>query len=551
MQNLTKEEKKSFQIIVAGSAGEGSKKAGMIIAKLFNELGFSVFIHEDYESVIKGGHNFSQIVVSLENENAVSEKIDFLLAINKESVEKHKTKVKEDGFIICDKEDVDNEEDSKAIKVSVKEIIEEAEATGLMKNTALLSSFFKIVGIDKEVVKNILQKEFSFEIEKNIKVAEIAFEKVEKIKEIKAGENTPMPLVSGNVAVALGAVDAGVSHCVAYPMTPSTGIMMFLSKTEGVRTVQAENEIGAVNMAIGMAYSGKRTIVGTSGGGYALMTETVSLSAQSETPLFIALSQRMGPATGVPTYGSQGDLLFVLNSGHGDMMRFVASPGDVNEAYLLSGKCLNLAWKYQMPSVLLLDKDLSEDTYRFWKEEVVKKEDFFLGEDNENYNRYDGEDISPLLFPGGEAVIKATGYEHDRKGIATEEAEEIVKMQEKRMRKYEKLKKEVEEMEAVKTYQDSEVAVVFWGSTKGAVLEALKEVDAMGVQPIILQPFPEKKIKEVLLSKKKVICVENNSTGQMAQLLQSFGIKVDKKILKYNGRPFTKEELLEKIKEEL
>jgi 2-oxoglutarate ferredoxin oxidoreductase subunit alpha len=542
--------KNEFQIIVGGAAGEGSKRAGMIIAKLFSSYGFHVFIHEDYESVIKGGHNFSQISASLDGVNAIRKNVDFLLALNKDAIIKHKEKLKEGGLLIYDDNSIEAEDlgEIKTVKVSLSDIVSEAGGIDLMKNTALVSAFSKIIGMDLEKVKNVLLKELPVETEKNMKVAEIAFSRAEKLNEIKEGENFSCDLLSGNMAVALGAIDAGLESCFAYPMTPSTGIIIFLAKTEGIRTFQAENEIGAVNSAMGCAYTGRRTMVGTSGGGFALMTEGVSFSAEAEVPLYIALSQRMGPATGVPTYGAQGDLLFALYSGHGDMMRFVASPSDVDEAYYLSGKCLNIAWKYQMPSILLLDKELSEDTYEFKKEYKVEKEEIIIGEQSAEYNRYDGEDISPMLFPGGEAVVKVTGYEHDTKGVAIEDAKKIKEMHEKRLRKYERLREEVNNMEAVKTYYEGDIVVIFWGSNKGVVLEAVKDMNIKVVQPLILQPFPEKQMKEALEGAKKVICVETNATAQMAQLLRFFGVDVKEKILKYDGRPFTVEELREKIK---
>jgi 2-oxoglutarate/2-oxoacid ferredoxin oxidoreductase subunit alpha len=541
-----------MQIIIGGAAGEGSKKAGLLIAKLFNSYGYRVFIHEDYESVIKGGHNFSHISVSKEEKNAINEKIDFLLALNKDAVIKHRGKLKDDGILIYDSNSIKEVElEQKKISVPLNDIVNEAEGIVLMKNTALVSAFSKIIGMDFEDVKKVFERELPIETEKNIQVAKIAYEKVEKVQEIEKAENSPMPFLSGNEAVALGGIAAGLENYFAYPMTPSTSILHYLCNVEGVRTFQPESEIAVVNAALGSAYSGKRTMVGTSGGGFALMTEGISFSAQSETPLVILISQRMGPATGVPTYEAQADLLFALNAGHGDMMRFVAVPGDVDEAYYLAGKALNISWKYQLPSIVLLDKELSENTYNFKGENDVKKEEEKRAKDDEEYNRYEGEDVSPLLFPGGEGVVKVTGYEHDKKGIATEKAEEIKAMHEKRLRKYEKLKEELKEAEVVKTYKEGKTAVVFWGSTKGVVLEATKDLDVRLIQPIIVQPFLEEKMKKSFEGVEKVICVELNATSQMAQVLKANGINVDVSINKYDGRPFTIEELKEKINENL
>lgn len=548
----------NIQIVIGGSAGEGSKKAGLLVAKLFNSYGYKVFIHEDYQSVIRGGHNFSYISATKEEHNAIREKVDVVLALNEDTISRHIETLKGGGILMYDsdvvveKEKIERE-DIQKIGVSLNDIIKEAEGIPLMKNTALVSFFAKTFGIDFDNLEGVLRKEIKKEVEKNIRVAYIAYHNNgEKIREINKIEREPLPLLSGNEAVALGAIDAGLECYFAYPMTPSTSILGLLATVDGVKTFQPENEIAVINAAIGSAYAGRRTMVGTSGGGYALMTEGISLAAQSETPVVVAMSQRMSPATGVPTYQGQGDLLFVLNSGHGDMMRFVVAPGDAEEAYFWGGKTLNIAWKYQLPTIILLDKELSENRYEVEQKEKVKKEDVLLSTKKDNYLRYDGEDISPLLFPGEEgAVVKGTGYEHTKKGIATEDAKEIKKMQEKRIKKYNKLQREVEEMSGVKSYKKGDVAVIFWGSTKGVVIEATKDIKVKLIQPIILQPFPTESIKKEVAGIKKVICVETNSTGQLSSVLKGQGIVVDETILKYDGRPFTVEEVREEIKKRL
>ncbi|MCF7845512.1 MAG: 2-oxoacid:acceptor oxidoreductase subunit alpha [Candidatus Pacebacteria bacterium] len=544
---------KDFQIIIGGEAGEGSKKAGMIIANFFNVYGFNVFIHEDYQSLIKGGHNFSSISVSERKVDGVREEVDFVLALNEDTIFKHKNKIKkEGGVLIYDENCTDKDfsaEGFKVVKVPLMEIVKKVEGINLMKNTALVSSFAKIIGLKWEVIEEVLGKELKVELEKNIEVAKLAFQETETVKEVEAVGEKKGELISGNEAVALGAVDAGLECFFAYPMTPATGILRFFVNYDKVKTFQPENEISVANMVLGAGYTGKRTMTGTSGGGFALMTEALSLSAQSETPFVVALSQRMGPASGVPTYQGQGDLLFALNAGHGDMMRFVVAPGDADDAYYLTGEALNTAWKYQLPSIIILDKEISENTYTFKKEKQVEKREALLAENNADYDRYDGEDISPMAFPGGEAVVKATSYEHDKKGVVTEDAEAIKKMQEKRIRKYEKLRQEVEEMETVRVTGSGSVAVVFWGSTKGAVLEAVKDLEIKAIQVLIMEPFSKKQMKEALVGVEKIISIETNATGQLSKVLQCNGFKVDEEILKYNGRPFSVDELEEKLKD--
>ncbi len=546
----------NFQIIVGGAAGEGSKKAGLIIAKMFNSYGYRVFIHEDYHSLVRGGHNFSQISVSSDiGIEAKKDRIDFLLALNEDTVMKHKDKLGVGSVLMYDvsitNTEVLQKDGIETIPVPIDEIINESEGSSLMKNTALVSSFSKMMGMEFEKIKPILEKEFNRETEKNIKVSETAFNKTEKRRETIETGKDPLPLLSGNKAVAMGALKAGLECCISYPMTPATGVFSFLTTVEGIRTCQPENEISVVSMALGTAYAGRRTIVSTSGGGFALMTESLSFSAQSEIPLLIVLSQRMGPATGVPTYVGQGDLLFALNSGHGDMERFVVAPGDVDEAYYWGGKALNIAWRYQMPSILLLDKELSENTYGLEGRYQIEKEDIVEGLNDTGYKRYEGNDISPIAFPGGEAVVKATGYEHTKDGISTETPQEVKEMVEKRIRKGERLREELEVLEAVKVYKEGPVAIVFWGSTKGALLEATKDMNVRLVQPLVMQPFPEKRMKEALEGAEKVICVEMNSGGQLAQVMRMNGIEVDDKVLKYDARPFTVEGLRSILEEKI
>ena len=330
-------------------------------------------------------------------------------------------------------------------------------------------------------------------------------------------------------------------------MTPASSILHFLARYEdelGLVTYHPENEIAAVITAIGAAYAGARTMVGSSGGGFALMTEGVSLCAQSETPVVFVVSQRPGPSTGVPTYTMQADLHFVLNSGQGDIVRFVVAPGDPDEAFIWTGHALNLAWKYQIPAFVLTDKNLSESTYSFEsKGDEVERGNERLWDGDGTYKRYlmseDG--VSPLAFAGREgAVVKATSYEHDEFGIAAEEPEAIERMQTKRLTKRKGLYEDISRMEAVKTYGNthSKVGLVCWGSTKGACVEVAQRLDLKVIQPIVLEPFPVEQVKEALQGVTRVIGIETNATGALCRLLSCNGLAVDERILKFDGRPF-------------
>jgi 2-oxoglutarate ferredoxin oxidoreductase subunit alpha len=303
-------------------------------------------------------------------------------------------------------------------------------------------------------------------------------------------------------------------------------------------------------MALGSAYAGAKTMVASSGGGFALMVEGLSLAAQSEIPVTIVVSQRAGPSTGVPTYTMQSDLHFILNAGHGEFIRFVVAPGDAEEAYYYTALAINIAWKFQIPSFVLADKHLSESNYSFdYSLYEVEEEEPVLWDGKGEYLRYRNTEsgVSPLAFPS-DAVVKVNSYAHDEYGITTEEAKKIAKMQEKRLKKRKSLAKYLSSIQQFKEYgKSSDTVVLTWGSTKGAVVEAAEILGLKVVQPIVMEPFPD--LSE--LEDRRVITVEVNATAQLAKLLNFNGIKVDKSVLKYDGRPFFVDELVERLEEVL
>ena len=382
-----------------------------------------------------------------------------------------------------------------------------------------------------------------------------------RIDELKRIDRPPKPLLTGNQAIALGAVKAGLKVYIAYPMTPSTSILHYLAGHQdklGVTVVQPENEIAVIIMALGASYAGARSMVASSGGGFALMQEAISMSGITEVPVVIVECQRGGPSTGVATYTSQADLKFVINAGHGDFPKVVVAPGDTEEAFYKTAEALNLAWKYQVPVIVLSDKHLSE-SYKTTSidESNISKEEVKMANGGIGYKRYEltEDGISPLAFPGTlGAVVKANSYEHNPNGYATDEPELINKMQEKRLRKYAQLITDLRSRETVKIYgeKDADNLVVSWGSTKGAILEAIKLLKRKFkfLHVIYLKPFPVWEVKKHLDKAKNVISVECNSNGQFASLLrEETGFLVNKKILKYDSRPFDPEDLANRIEE--
>ena len=552
--SLSKNSIKDYSILIGGAAGQGTRLAGLVIAKLFNALGYYVYIYEDYQSLIRGGHNFSQIRISEKEVFSIKEKIDFLLALDENTLKLHEKKLAKKGPVIFNSDRIKN----KGIGVAIEKITKEEGGSPIMANTALIAAFAKILGIDFETLNEVLGKQIRKKIELNLKIAKKAYDSVETfIKIAKIGKNESL-LMTGNEAIALGAKNAGLNLYFAYPMTPATSILNYFAKKQdefNIRTIQPEDEISVINMASGASFAGARTAIGTSGGGFGLMVEGLSLAGQAEVPLLIIECQRAGPSTGVPTYNLQGDLNFVISAGHGDFPRFVIAPGDAEQCLYYAGLGLNLAWQYQTPVILLSDKDISENTFSVNQKTLsqVKTVNPFFWDKKGEYQRYkitkDG--ISPLAFPGEKnAIVKTNSYEHDQYGITTDNEKEISEMQKKRWRKFQKMEKEVERLPAVKVYgkKNSKTALVSWGISKCAAREVAENLGIKLIQPIIVEPFPKKQMAKALKGVKKLISVEMNSSGQLAKVLNSQGFKVEAKILKYSGRPFFVEEIEKKLK---
>jgi len=549
-------------ILIGGQAGDGAREAGIILGRLLNRIGQEVFVSADYPSLIKGGHNFSRISFSQEKVNSDYQTIDLLVSLNQETTFFHRKELKKDGLVFSD------------LSLPMTSYAKEINAPAITRVSVALGAICYYFDFGLEKLNKVFKETFRKKAGPNIKLAKKGYQHLEKINFEKskilkrrkksfstkttAGKKEKV-LIDGNQAFACGLVKAGLDVYIAYPMTPASSILHFLAKKQKefkLKVVQPENEISVINMALGSAYAGKRTAIGTSGGGFALMQEAMSLAGMSEIPLVVAESQRPGPANGVPTYTAQADLDLVRHTGHGEFPRIVLAPGDPSEAYLAGVEALNLAWKYQVPVIVLLDKHLSEssstDFLHAGKVKVIQGK---MSKYGRNYQRYQitADGISPLCFPGTKnAVIKATSYEHDEKGITIEDAETTKLMQEKRFRKLEIIIKEQREKETIKIYgnKKSKNIILGWGSTKGAVLEAMKYLKkpVKFIQCLWLEPLDSKKIEKYLKGAKKIIDVECNFTGQLASLIrEKTGIAIKNKIFKYDARPFDPIELAKKI----
>ncbi|MBI5143775.1 MAG: 2-oxoacid:acceptor oxidoreductase subunit alpha [Candidatus Omnitrophica bacterium] len=548
----------SFSILIGGKAGFGIDKSGSIIASLAAQLGYRLYVYRDYPSLIRGGHTFSIIRASAKRIAAHEKRVDVILALNQDTVNLHKERLKENSIIIYDSDTVKAEGvNAQLVAIPLGKIMKEENAPEIMRNTCIIGGLARVIGIGWDVLDSVLRKEITKEIDLNLKVARRGYDESKESFKIEPLNQNRLPLFTGNEAIGLGLIKGGLKTYIAYPMTPSSPLLHFLANladTFSLKVIHPENEIAVILMALGFAYAGEKTAIGTSGGGFCLMTEGLSFSAMAELPITIMVSQRPGPSTGLPTYSSQTELHFVLNAGQGEFPRFIVAPGDPEEAYFWSRVALNISWKYQIPSFILSDKNLGEGTYSFDMSLVkeLKEEAPLLWDRKAPYKRYLRTEtgVSPLTFPSDkDAIIKANSYEHDEYGITTEDPIETTKMHDKRLRKEIYVSEELEHYETVKVHgkRDAATALLCWGSNKGVSVEVAEILGLKVIQPIALSPFPIKQFKDALRGVKKLIAVENNATGQLVRLVSSFGLKVDKKILKYDGRPFTLDELQEAL----
>ncbi len=538
-----------FSFLIGGKAGDGIDKSGLIIARILSRLGYHIYIYRDYPSIIRGGHTFSIIRASSKKIATHLNRVNIVFALNQDTVDLHSHRVKDKSYIIYDSDTVKSE----GIGISLEKVLKDENAPALMRNSCLVGAFIKSCGIDWAILEEVFNKEFSKDVELNLKVARKGYDAVNETIKVPVISGKSLPVLLGNEAIGLGLVKAGLKNYVAYPMTPTSGILHFLAGIANdfsLKVIHPESEIAVMLMALGFAYCGQKTAVGTSGGGFCLMAEGLSFSGMAELPVVAIVGQRPGPSTGLPTYTSQTELNFVMSAGQGDFTRLVVAPGDIEEAYYWSVVSLNLAWKYQIPVILLSDKTLSEGTYSFDLDLAgdIAEENGPLSDGKQAYKRYLNTEsgISPLAFPGDkDIVVKVNSYEHDESGITTEEPEKTRLMQEKRLRKEKYLFDDLIKHNPVKVYgnSNSDVILVCWGSNKGVCVEAAEKLGLKVVQPLVLLPFPCEEFRKSIAGSKKIICLENNATGQLADILIGHGIVINERILRYDGRPFSLDEL--------
>ncbi|MPW39500.1 2-oxoacid:acceptor oxidoreductase subunit alpha [Thermococcus sp. 101 C5] len=565
--------KEDVSIVLGGAAGQGIQTVEEILTRVLKLSGYNVYANKEYMSRVRGGINTTEIRVSSKKVRAFVRRIDILIPFKRGVLPWVEKRLTENTVVLGEKENVEEEYLSRVnfVEVPLNEMAKEV-GSPLYLNTIAAGVVVGLFHGDFEALEEYLRKRFGSKGEevvlKNIEAARKGYELGVKLCEegtirieVKRDENVKKEvLLSGTEAVALGAVAGGMNFLSFYPMSPSTGVAVFSAQhAEDFEIVveQVEDEIAAINMALGAWFAGARGMVTTSGGGFALMSEALSLAGMAENPVVIHLAQRPGPATGLPTRTMQGDLNLVLYSGHGEFPRIVLAPGSIEEAFYLTAEAFNLADKYQVPVIILTDQYFVDTYYNLPELDLSKiKMEKYIVESDEDYKRYklteDG--ISPRSIPRyGKGVVVANGNEHDEWGDITEDEELSRLMQEKRaIKKLETIRKNTMMPELVGR-ENAKYVIVAWGSTYHVIREALEVLNREDVAFLHFKwvyPLPEK--VEGLLEGKVIIDIEQNVTAQFAELLKKeFGLEIHHKILKYDGRPFSVEEILDALKEVL
>ncbi|MCB2190939.1 MAG: 2-oxoacid:acceptor oxidoreductase subunit alpha [Deltaproteobacteria bacterium] len=554
----------SMNLMIGGEAGQGLVTMGQVLSKALVKSGYHILVTQDYMSRVRGGHNTFTIRFSPQELDSPCEGVDLLVALNQETLDRHAEELNSDSAVVADTGLSCGQ--APCLGVPYEDLADKRYL-----NTVALGVASHLLGLDLELVAQTLEaaigkKKGDKVVEENRQALNKAFEwasgQEHALKPPQPGEHDgPRMMLGGNQAIALGALAGGLKFLAFYPMTPSTAIALtVISHAEemGVVYEQAEDEIAAVNMALGASYAGAPALVCTSGGGYALMTEGVSLAGMTETPLVIALAMRPGPATGLPTRTEQGDLLFALHGGHGEFPRAILTPGSVKQCFEAGYRALHLAEKYQTSVFILTDQFMADSLRALVPFDLSGLEPVRPGgggAEGEEYQRYQITDdgISPRRLPGlGPELVVADSDEHDEQGHITEDLELRVRMNDKRLTKQKGLCAEVEPP-VFTGPEDADHLLVSWGSSQGPVAEAARRLGEEGdkvatchfsqVWPLVPEQFLERFNKAGQL-----VVIESNATGQFAGLLKKeAGVTAQRFIGRYDGLNLTPEYILRQL----
>ena len=572
-----------MSILIGGDAGQGIESSGAGLCQAFARGGLQVFAMQDYRSRIRGGHNFYQIRLSERAMYSHSNPVHLVLALTAEAVPLHIDNIAPGGAVIFPEgleldEETCKERGVQCFAMPLASIAEE-HGSRIMTNTAALGAAAGVCEWPLSYMEDIIHQNFQAKgpgvVESNLAVAQAAYDLARqryatafryKLQPLDA---PPRMLINGNEAISLGALAGGCRFISAYPMTPATSIIEWMAALPpelGVVTKHAEDEIAAVCMAIGASYAGARAMTATSGGGFSLMVEALGLAGMTEVPLVVVEAQRGGPSTGLPTRTEQADLLFVINASQGEFPRLVLAPGTVEECFEAAWRAFNLAERYQCPVIVLTDQFLATSLRTLEKEAIdfssviIDRGELLSAEQLESledgYRRFAFTDsgISPRAIPGHpKGVYAAASDEHDEYGHITEEIENRRRMMDKRMQK---LGAAAREIRPPKRYgpDQADLTLVCWGSTYGPCRGAVDLINSDGGSANLIHfsdlwPFPAEETASMLDACRRTVAVEQNYTSQLARLIRmSTGRSVDRTVNKYDGRPFSPEDIVDELR---
>ncbi|MBY0099282.1 2-oxoacid:acceptor oxidoreductase subunit alpha [Mesobacillus maritimus] len=568
---------------VGGQQGEGIESTGEIFAIALNRLGYYLYGYRHFSSRIKGGHTNNKIRVSTTQVRSISDDLDILVAFDQETIDVNYKELHSKGVIMADaKFGPTKPEDTEASLYAVPftEIATEL-GTSLMKNMVAIGATSAVLDLDIQVFEEVVQEIFGRKgqqvVEKNMEAIKAGYEYMKEqlgsnvgAMELEKADGQKRLFMIGNDAIAMGALAGGCRFMAAYPITPASEIMEYLIKklpAVGGTVIQTEDEIAAVTMAIGANYGGVRTITASAGPGLSLKMEAIGLSGITETPLVIVDTQRGGPSTGLPTKQEQSDLMAMIYGTHGEIPKIVMAPSTVQEAFYDTAEAFNLAEEYQCPVIILSDLQLSlgkqtVEPLDFSKVEIrrgkLQTGELPELESKAYFKRYEvtEDGVSPRTIPGMKnGIHHVTGVEHEETGKPSESAANRIAQMDKRFRKISNIKFDTP-VHKNAPHEEADLLIVGFNSTRGAIEEAMDRLEQDGVkvnhaQVRLIHPFPVDEILPLVKTAKKIAVIENNATGQLANILKMNVGHAEKvhKVLKYDGNPFLPHEIHSKCKE--
>jgi 2-oxoglutarate ferredoxin oxidoreductase subunit alpha len=577
---------KTFAVSIGGAAGQGVATPGDIFARIFSRRGLHVNAYNAYQSIIRGGHTFLTIRTGPEPVTNFGDRIDLLIPLNQDTIDRHLHLMRPGSAVIYNGDTIKPKDRPEGVQVCPLPVNElsKGSRSKLEQNTLALAASLSMLGVGFQPLEEVVTQQFKRKgdavVAENVAIARAGYDYATANFKPFAD---PLPMtdnkyavLSGNIALAMGGVAAGVKFYCAYPMSPATGVLHWMAehaRKAGIMVRQVEDEIGVINMAIGAAHTGARAMCATSGGGFALMAEGLGMSAMMETPVVVIDVQRAGPSTGVPTKTEQGDLWQMLGAAFGDYPRVIAAPTDILDCFKLVPEVFNVTDRFQCPGIILSDLLLSEGRSSVDPKDLAFDPEIDRGElitaaensgNGNGYKRYKITEsgVSPRAIPGvpGHTHTASTD-EHDEDGVLI--SDEFTNphkrraMMEKRQRKVAGIEAAVKPPELIGK-SGADVTLIGWGSTKGVIGEAVEILNSEGISTNQLQirwlvPLYGQAIVDILKTAgKRTIMVENNYSGQFARYLRSETSYVpDGHIRKYDGEPFMPHHIVESVKEQL